>query len=310
MRRLLLALLLFLAGEARAQFTVDVAVHLEKDTVRVGDPFRIFVNVRAPRGATIQFPGALDSTGTVQSIDPPATFAQPDTVGFSQNTVYRVAAWDVGRQAIVLGDIVVHLGDMARSIPIVGRSIFVATVLPADTTLRVPKPARALFVDGFIPWWLWALLAAVAALLIGFWWWWRRRNRGDVVAVPGDPYQRALQDFERIEKLGLVDAGERSRHVALVVDVLREYIADRFSDAPLALTSTELLTATQHARTLPHDRLLRILNEADLIKFARRPVSADRAREIGREARALVEFEHQASQPVSDTPVAQPGRAA
>jgi hypothetical protein len=309
MKKLLLALLLIAAGRARAQFTVDIGVHLEKDTVRVGDPFRIFVSVRAPKGATIQFPGALDSTGTVQSIDPPATFAQPDTVGFSQNTVYRVAAWDVGRQPITMGDVVVHVGDKTRSIPIIGRSIVVASVLPADTTLRVPKPARALFVDAFIPWWVWALLAALVALLIGFWWWWRRRNREGAKAIPADPYERALHDFERIEKLGLVDAGERSRHVALVVDVLREYIADRFSDAPLALTSTELLTATQHARTLPHDRLMRILNEADLIKFARRPVSAERAREIGREARGLVEHEHQASQPIVDT-TAQPGRAA
>lgn len=312
-RRMLLALglLAAIARPAAAQFTVDVRVNIEKDSVRVGDPFRVFINVRAPRGASIEFPEALDSTSTVQSIDPRAIFAQPDSTGFSQNAVYRVAAWDVGRQPIKLSDVVVRVGDRTRSIPIIGRSIFVVSVLPADSASRVPKPARALFDDAFIPWWFWAILAAIAAILFGLWWWWRRRKRAGEIHEIVDPYVRARRDFERIERLGLVEAGERSRYVALVVDVLREYIADRVTGAPLALTSTELLAATQHISTLPHDRLLRVLNEADLIKFARRVVSVDRARDIGREAQALVEHEHVASQPVPEAPAeAEQGQAA
>jgi hypothetical protein len=302
MKRALLAVAL-LAGafaDARAQFVVDVRVNIEKDSVRIGDPFRIFVNVRAPRGATIEFPEALDSTGTVQSIDPRAVFSQPDSTGFAQNAVYRVAAWDIGRQPIQLSDVVVKLGTQTRTIPIVGRAVFVVSVLPADSASRVPKPARGVFEDPFIPWWVWAILAGIIATLFGLWWWWSRRRRGAGVEEIVDPYLRALRDFERIERLGLIDAGERTRYVALVVDVLREYIADRVTGAPLSMTSTEVLAVTQHARTLPQDRLLRILNEADLVKFARRPVSADRARDIGREAKAIVELEHQASQPVPE----------
>jgi hypothetical protein len=302
MKRLALIVGFLMAGvaSARAQFPVDIRVNIEKDSVRIGDPFRVFINVVAPKGSTIEFPEALDSAGTVQSIDPRAVFSQPDSTGFAQNAVYRVAAWDIGRQPIQLSDVVVKFGGRTRTIPILGRSVFVVSVLPADSASRVPKPARALFEDSFIPWWFWALLAAIVATLLGIWWWWRRRRRGESVEEIVDPYLRALRDFERIERLGLVDAGERTRYVALVVDVLREYVADRISDAPLSMTSTELLAVTQHARTLPHDRLLRILNEADLVKFARRPVSADRARDIGREAKAIVEFEHQASQPAPE----------
>lgn len=295
------------ASTLQGQFPVDVRVNIEKDSVRVGDPFRVFINVSAPRGATIEFPEALDSTATVQSIDPRAVFSQPDSVGFSQNAVYRVAAWDMGRQPIRLTEIVVRVGTQSRTIPIIGRSVFVVSVLPADSVERVPKPARALFEDPFIPWWFWALLAAIAAVLFGLWWWWRRRKSVAAAVEVIDPYVRAKRDFERIERLGLVEAGERSRYVALVVDVLREYIADRVPNAPLSLTSTELLTVTQQARTLPHDRLMRILNEADLVKFARRPVSVERARDIGREAAALVEHEHQVSLPATEaiTPDAQ-----
>jgi hypothetical protein len=296
------------ASALRGQFPVDVRVSIEKDSVRIGDPFRVFINVTAPRGAKIEFPEAPDSSSTVQSIDPRAIFSQPDSAGFSQNAVYRVAAWDIGRQPIKLTDVIVRVGDQTRTVPVIGRSVFVVSVLPADSASRVPKPARALFEDPFIPWWFWALLAATVALLLGFWWWWRRRQRAVSPLEIVDPYLRAQRDFQRIEALGLVEAGERSRYVALVVDVLREYIADRIPGTPLSLTSTELLTVTQHARTLPHDRVMRILNEADLVKFARRPVSVERARDIGREAQALVEHEHQASQPVVEP--AQAGQAA
>ena len=292
-----LCALLLPAVAAAQQIPVSSGLTLDHDTVRVGDPFRVFVSIRAPRGATIEFPTALDSTGTVQSIDPRAVFTQTDSTGFRQSAVYRVAAWDIGRQPIRMPDITVRLGSATRTVSLPGHAVFVATVLPADTALRVPKPARALFERSMIPWWFWALLAAAIALLLLLWWWWRQRRRTEVVAVPIDPYERAQRDFQRIDTLGLVEAGERSRYVALVVDVLREYIADRFTNAPLALTSTELLSATREARTLPHDRLMRILNEADLVKFAKRPVSADRARDMGLESRALVEHEHQASQP-------------
>jgi hypothetical protein len=63
------------------------------------------------------------------------------------------------------------------------------------------------------------------------------------------------------------------------------------------LTSTELQRSLRAAPHVPADRLTRLLLDADLIKFARRPVSGDRARELGREARALVADEHKASQP-------------
>ncbi|MGH2901331.1 MAG: hypothetical protein ACRDMZ_21820, partial [Solirubrobacteraceae bacterium] len=49
---------------------------------------------------------------------------------------------------------------------------------------------------------------------------------------------------------------------------------------------------------VPEERLTRLLTDADLIKFARRPVSSERAREIGREARGIVADENKASQPV------------
>jgi hypothetical protein len=109
---------------------------------------------------------------------------------------------------------------------------------------------------------------------------------------------RAEAEFQRIEALALLDAGERGRYVTLTVEVLRDYLAARYAEATLSLTSTELQRSIRHLPHVPQDRLTRVLTDADLIKFARRPVSTERARDLGREARAIVNEEHVASQPV------------
>lgn len=278
---------------------VQAAVAARPDTVHVGDPFVVEVGIRAPVGATITFPDAPDSSATVQALDPVRVEARPDSAGVVQWAYYRVAAWDIGTQPIVLADAVVRVGSAERRVSLAGHTVFVQSVLPADTTLRVPKPARSLYEFGAYPWWIWLLAAAVALLLLLVWWWMRRRRRARP-AVVVDPYERAEKEFARIEALKLVDAGERGRYVALVVEVMRDYLAARYEAARLSFTTTELLTAIRGERAVPQERLARVLNEADLIKFAQRPVTPERARELGREARGVVVAEHAASRPVPE----------
>jgi hypothetical protein len=172
----------------------------------------------------------------------------------------------------------------------------------------VPKPQRPLFLNTAFPWWIWALIALAALALITLLWWWISRRRKPKPETIVDPYERAVAEFDRLDKLGLLEAGERGRYVTLTVEILRDYLAARYAAATLSLTSSELGRSVREMPTVPGDRLTRLLTEADLIKFARRPVSGDRAGEIGREARAIVDQEHKASQPVPETPVQ--GRAA
>jgi len=278
---------------------VQAAVAARPDTVRVGDPFVVEVGIRAPRGATIVFPDGPDSTGAVQALDPRRVEDRPDSAAFVQWAYYRVAAWDVGKQSITLGDVVVRSGAAERRISLGTTSVFVQSVLPADSAQRVPKPPRPLFEFGTPLWWLWAAIAAAILLLLLLIWWLRRRRR-TAPALVVDPYERAEREFKRIEALALVDAGERGRYVALMVEVLRDYLAARYATGQLSHTSTELVAALRGERALPQERLARLLAETDLIKFARRPVSTERAREIGREARAIVADEHKASQPVPE----------
>ena len=283
------------AGAAQGPATPQVAVSVRPDTVTVGDPITVMIRIRAARGSAIEFPAGPDSGATVELLDPRVvgayggdSAANPDVV--DQVARYRMAAWDVGAQPIQLGAATVRMPDgQVVEVPIDAGSVFVRTVLPADTTQRIPKPARDLFAPRVAWWWPWLpILAAIAVVGGLLWWWWRRRRRRAQMQVPVDPYELAEREFARIEALGLLEAGERGRFVALMVEVMRDYLASRVATAHPSLTSTELLEVMRSASGVPVERLSPVLNETDLIKFAKRPVSAERAREIAREARAIV----------------------
>ena len=282
-----LAMALLLQGSQGGQPPpVRMGYEIRPETVTVGDPFRVVIRVRAPRGAEVEFPTAPDSGAKIEALDPRQLLPSADSTAVDVRAVYGLAAWDVGSQPLQLGDVVVRVDGRERRVPLGTLGIFVRSVLPEDSTLHVPKPERALFEFGR-PWWHWLVAGLIAIGIIGllYWLWHRRRRRA---AAEADPFAIAEEEFERVERLGLVAAGERGRYVALMVEILREYLARRVDGANTSLTTTELLAALRSSSVVPSSRLALVLAEADLIKFARRAVSAERAIELGREARAIV----------------------
>ena len=281
------------ARPAQPAIAVQMGYAVEPDTVTVGDPFRLTVRIHAPRGASIEFPAGPDSGAAVDALDPRQERQGPDTAALDVTATWRMAAWDTGDLPLRLQDIVVKLDARERRIPLSALTVHVKSVLPADTAQRIPKPQRALFEFG-IPWWYWLLAALAVIGLIGlFWWWWRRRRKrqqGDVA----DPYADAEAEFERVERLGLVEAGERGRYVALMVEVLRTYLSRSIPEAHPSLTTNELLISVRENRFVPVNRLALVLADADLVKFARRASTAERARELGTEARGIVAAVHAA----------------
>ena len=261
------------------------------DTVEVGDPFVLVISVVVPSSARVEWPGINDTAAVVAMRAPVRVQSAPDGVSRRETAEYDLAAWDVGALPIGLADPVVRNGATVIKVPIADARVFVRSVLPGDTSLHVPKPAKALF-PRVVPWWKrwWPAAAVIAALLL-LWWYMKRRRKSVAVkrAAPVDVFARAIHDFERLDRLALTDAGERGRAVALAVEILRVYVVSRIPAGALSLTSGELLAATEGDERIPHDRLARLLLEADAIKFARRMVQGARAKELTAEARHIVE---------------------
>jgi len=279
--------LVFAAAAGAQQAPIQRGVVVQPESVTVGDPFRVVIRVRAPLGSVIEFPAGPDTADKVEPLDRVVVTPGTDSSAVEQTATWRLAAWDVGRRMLRFPDIVVRQGNQVRRVA-VGRdvSVEVLSVLPEDTTLHVPKPARAVFTFG-PPWWWW-LIVALAAVAVGtlFWWWWRRRRQAP--GIQRSPYEEALEEFDRIEALGLVGAGEFGQYASLHADVVRVYLSRVFPQARPSLTTTELLHALRGEDRVSPSRLQRLLHEVDLVKFAAQLIPAARARELGTESRALV----------------------
>ena len=278
------------ARAAQPEIPVQLGVRTTPDTVTVGQRFVAVLRVRAPAGATIEFPTESDSTATAaptatQVIGTPVVQSIPDSTGTTISAAYRLAAWDIGPQRLGLADIVVKLNGQTGYVSLVDRTVFVRSVLPEDSALHVPKPPRpAIEITPFnwIPWLLAAAALIAAGLLWRLWIWYRRRRN-----APLDPFSAAERDFDRIEAMKLVQSGEGERHAAMMSDVLREYLAARVPGIRRSQTSSEMLTASGDIHTAAPG-IGELLWRADLIKFAGLRIVPDEAERLGAAARSTV----------------------
>jgi hypothetical protein len=267
--------------------SVQLGVAVRPETVTVGTRFIVVARLRAPLGATIAWPAAPDTSETVEIVSSRMVDTASDSLSTEETARWRLAAWDTGTITIVFEDAVVTAPDIERRVPLRAR-VYIRSVLPADTAQHVPKPTRDIFAAR-PPWWRWTLVGALALALVSLLlWWYLRRRKRTPPPKSIDAMQYAEREFARVERMGLIEAGERGRFVALMVEVVRDYLALRLRGALPAFTSSELIRFLRSHRDLPVQRLGSLLAEADLVKFARRPVTAERAREIGQEARTIV----------------------
>ncbi|HEY8851128.1 MAG TPA: hypothetical protein VIM36_03040 [Gemmatimonadaceae bacterium] len=296
MIRIGIGLLLFqtvLPQSARAQRSVPAPIPVQMgyrvspDTVIIGQPFNLFVKIAAPMGVRFEFPAGPDTS--MQNGVRPIELRGEKVVSMLGDTavaLYRLVAWDVGVQPLRIPDVRAALGAEERRLPLSGASVFVKSVLPADTSLRIPRPPRPLIILPVFNWWPWLALAAAIIAAVLLWWAWRRyRNRPK---APVDPYVRAQGEFDRIERMQLLEADRGPEYLALFVDVAREYLAARVPGVRRSDTTSELLRAMQ-----PHDGaeadLPGLLERADLVKFAQEDLTRDESREAGVSIRAIVD---------------------
>src|SRR5688572_33000658 len=226
------------APPAPAPQGVQLGIVVRPETVTVGTRFIVSARLRAPEGATIAWPTAPDTSETLEIVSSRMLDSASDSLRTEETARWRLAAWDTGTITIVFEDGVVTAPEGEHRVPLRAR-VYVRSVLPADTSLHDPKPTRDIMAAD-PPWWRWVAFALLALAIIGLLvWWYLRRRRRKPPPAPVDAMQYAEREFTRVERMGLLEAGERGRFVALMVEVLRDYLALRLPGALPSLTSTE-----------------------------------------------------------------------
>lgn len=277
-----------------ARNRVQAGVIMSPDTVTVGDPFTMTVRLRVPPDATVIWPVLSDSSAKIAPRAPMSRREGTANVAYREELAeFVVSAWDTGRVNTGWEPILVVIGSDTVRVALANNGIHVRSVLSADTTEHVPRPAKPVFAQE-APWWQrwWIAALVVLALATLAYLLWRRRRKPALSHVAGprlSAYEHAMHAFDRLDRLALTDAGEHGRAAVLALDILRGYLSARIPATSRAQTSAELLAVVGDDTRVPLARLIQLLVAVDAVKFARRSISSTDARHLTGEARAVVE---------------------
>jgi hypothetical protein len=248
--------------------SVTASAGVAPDSITVGDHFRAVVRVLAPPGASVQF-ARFNLLEPVEAVD--SVSVARDSAG-AWTASYRLVAWTTGDSMFATIPFRVRTADgIIRDLRVRVRFPRVASVLPADSSLHIPRPAKAV-IPIVVPGAArrgWLLPAALLFALLAGIVWLAVRRRHLAGGTPLDPRAAALARLDAIERERLPERGEGLAYHVETSRVLRQYLAARAGWGE-DLTSTELLAELRGTSSdeAINRELERILRRADRIKFS------------------------------------------
>jgi hypothetical protein len=293
---LLLMAAWLLAGVVGAQGEVTATVLGPESpyTAHVGDPLALTLVVTHPAGYQVIAPELDEQWGDfVIRSQSPATTA--DNGDGTETTIIQLDARLFAPGEFSTPPLTVKITDGAGQLQEVSAepaTVLITSVLvEGDTELRDIKPQVALPYVNLLPWIAGALLlvlVAGAAYLL----WQRRQARLALAAVDNRlPHEIALDELDRIARLGLPEQGLFKEHYTLVSDTIRLYL-ERIYGVPVMERTTGEIARELQGTTMDRGtqrRVITFLDESDLVKFADLVPSEAEAYDLLAQARMIVE---------------------
>ena len=296
---------------ASAQMTpVGVGLTADTQTVTVGDVFTLTLSVNHPEDYHVVFPDVSSEWNDSDDFEVRSTTHLPTEINDDGTLTSAVrieaALFRPGVYSTPALSVAVRRPDgSVINRPARPIEIEVVSVLEQGANAlkdirpqaEVPFPAIWPFGrDGaqeeLWPWALGGATGLLALMLAVIYFWWRKTmaQTALVSQAPLTPMEAALQELDRIEQRNLPGESRYAEHYALVTDCLRSYLFGQFRIPAPELTSEQAISVLDRRPVAPTDvrDLGGILEEADLVKFARLAPEPHEAREAVKIARRVV----------------------
>lgn len=307
---LFLAVCLLFPSQVAAQ-TEDISILLSTETpsFNVGDRIALDVTVRHPEMYRVIAPDIIGEWGELEVLDVVPLAIEPNGDG-SETTRMRLmmTAWETRTYATpqltlsvsnAEGDL---LAISAESI-----NLTVVSVLdPQDLALRDIKPQA--MIEDLSPLLRRLMIGIMVALVIAgasIYLFYRNRKIEEAIALEPVADLRpanmiALQEIDEVEQRNLLEEGRFNEHYTQIADALRRYLERGYSLSAMEATTFEIrrmLRGESQLDSGTRQKLISILQSADLVKFARAKPDLKAAQLLPGRARAFVRDSHAQLQP-------------
>lgn len=283
MKRILYFILLFVFPTLHAQ---EVKVEANTKNIKIGEQIEYKISVQAPADAVVVFPdgqtfGALEMVKT-SSID-----TLKETGKFRLEKAYYLTQFDEGKYTIPQQKINISNKDFYTD------SLLIEVHTIAVDTLKQPlydiKPIAEVASPSSFRLWLWIVLGLLVLLFsataLYFFIFRKKKLSAEEERKKLPPFERAIQDLKDLQNSKYLIESQHKAYYTRLTDIVKEYLEDEVHILAKESTTDELLakvTALQqtgklHLSEETINNLKRVLQNADLVKFAKSKPSDNNA---------------------------------
>ena len=325
MKRILYFILtLFVLPTLHAQ---EVKVATSTKNIKIGEQIEYKISVQAPADAVVIFPEG-QTFGALEMVKTNPTDTLKEKGKFRLEKAYYLTQFDEGKYTIPQQKIQISHKDFYTD------SLLVEVHNVAVDTLKQPlydaKPIAEVTSPSSSHLWLWIVLGIVALLLTAaalyFFVFRKKKLSAEEERKKLPPFERAIQDLKDLQNSKYLIESQHKAYYTRLTDIVKEYLEDEVHILAKESTTDELLakinnlqkTGKLYLSTETINNLKRVLQNADLVKFAKSKPSDNNAeydRETienvvikTKEAIPIVETEAETNQIAEEAKVTRPNR--
>lgn len=212
---------------------------------------------------------------------------------------YGLTQFDSGRYTIPPQKIVI--GDRVFSTDSIGVEV---RDIPVDTTVQKMFDIKPPIEVGNPPFewkrllWLWPVLL----LAVTGYFWWKRKNRRAEAELLLEPLEEAIERLRKLDESKLLKQGKTKAFYSGLTDILKRYLYREIDQGVMERTSDELIAQLRLLKDADKfdfpDQMITELNallkRADLVKFARKPLSETQALSDRQQIEKVINVAHSA----------------
>ena len=286
------------APPASAASEVEVRFSSDKQEITLGEPARLTLEVVHPAGYQVIFPKLPRVWGEfeVRSQSQTQTYSSGQGEGTTSQIIevalFSLGTFETPELMVTYRDSVGLVGE--RLAPTASLTV-VSVLAEGDTELRDIRAQAEL---PLLPAWIIGVVVAVVAVVAAGVIYSMLRGRSSQRPVPvqisqvRSPFEIAMDELERIERLDLPGRQIYKEHSSLISDCLRRYLEAAYEAPLLERTTDEIRLAFRKVAIHPNlsNDTIELLRECDLVKFAKFEPGAEVARDYTTRARKLVQL--------------------
>ena len=283
MKRILYFILLFVFPPLHAQ---EVKVEANTKNIKIGEQIEYKISVQAPADAVVIFPEG-QTFGALEMVKTSSTDTLKETGKFRLEKAYYLTQFDEGKYTIPQQKINISNKDFYTD------SLLIEVHTIAVDTLKQPlydiKPIAEVASPSSFRLWLWIVLGLVVLLFsataLYFFIFRKKKLSAEEERKKLPPFERAIQDLKDLQNSKYLIESQHKAYYTRLTDIVKEYLEDEVhilakestTDELLAKVTTLQQTGKLHLSEETINNLKRVLQNADLVKFAKSKPSDNNA---------------------------------